>query len=212
MTDQEETDVKQEVDLGNNITKDEDKNGENDITQTEIDGRLAFAKQLIGQLGSTGQVMNEVEPVYFAKWYEPSWPKETPWCACFLSWALCQNDVKPHTPVDQSANFKWFANVDYWMADFIQGGTRGHWEYSEALWYSTTGEEAYEPITGDLIFFDWNVDENIDPEHVGVVLSVDKANGYVYTIEGNASNRVTMRKYPINDMRILGYGVLNWAK
>ena len=44
---------------------------------------------------------------------------------------------------------------------------------------------------------------------LGAVLCVDE-NGYRYTIEGNSSGRVAVNRYPKNDPRIMGYGVLNW--
>ena len=32
----------------------------------------------------------------------------------------------------------------------------------------------------------------------------------VYTIEGNSANMVAVRKYSVNDSRIMGYGILDW--
>ena len=62
------------------------------------------------------------------------------------------------------------------------------------------------PIPGDYVFFDW--DGGTDPDHVGAVLCVK--DGYLYTIEGNSGGRVAVNRYPKNDPRIVGYGVLNW--
>jgi len=68
-----------------------------------------------------------------------------------------------------------------------------------------------------VIFLDWTVDDIRNPQHVGVVLYVE--GGYVYTIEGNVAASYTdggrygtvgLRKYAVDDPRILGYGVLDW--
>jgi hypothetical protein len=80
-----------------------------------------------------------------------------------------------------------------------------------------------ENYPGDVIFFDWVVDNVRNPQHVGVVLytGTEEVDGktveYVYTIEGNVAassteryGTVGLRKYEINDKRILGYGVLDW--
>jgi cell wall-associated NlpC family hydrolase len=65
------------------------------------------------------------------------------------------------------------------------------------------------PKPGDLVFFDWIMDDTKDPQHVGVVLGVQ--DGRIYTIEGNSAGRVMIRSYPIDSQYILGYGVLPWA-
>ena len=62
------------------------------------------------------------------------------------------------------------------------------------------------PIPGDYVFFDWN--GGSDPDHVGAVLCVE--GDFLYTIEGNSGGKVAVNRYPKNDPRIVGYGVLNW--
>ena len=47
-----------------------------------------------------------------------------------------------------------------------------------------------------------------DPDHVGAVLCVE--GDFLYTIEGNSGGKVAVQRYPKNDPRIVGYGVLNW--
>ena len=56
-----------------------------------------------------------------------------------------------------------------------------------------------------MIFFDY---DGLDPDHVGIVLTV--VDDYIYTIEGNTADMVAVRKYTVNDPRIMGYGVLDW--
>ena len=113
------------------------------------------------------------------------WNADTPWCACYVSWALVEAGVSG--PVDHT---KWYANVDEFMAHF--------------------GTLQTAPNPGDLVFFDWIPEDGVqDPQHVGVVLTV--TDDYIITIEGNSAGRVAMRRYPKNDDRILGYGVLSWS-
>ena len=73
----------------------------------------------------------------------------------------------------------------------------------------------YLPKVGDLVFFDWEADGDCD--HVGIIeaLATD-ADGNVtgmYTIEGNSTGGAVTEGeyYDINDMGIVGYGLVNRA-
>ena len=59
-------------------------------------------------------------------------------------------------------------------------------------------KESYTPVRGDLIIF-----KSDGASHVGIVLSSDATT--VYTIEGNTSNMVAKRSYPLNHSTITGY-------
>ena len=61
------------------------------------------------------------------------------------------------------------------------------------------------PRPGDQSFFGPRGDES----HTGIVAEVK--DGRVYTVEGNAGNRVQLRSYAINDGSIAGYGRPNYA-
>ena len=167
--------------------------GAADLTDTEKAARFAFLQKLAGQLDSKGEIKNT--DTYFSKWYNSDWNKNTPWCACFLSWAAAQ---QPNETFD--GNPPRFADVDRGMEKF-KDGSYGQWR--------NPNDEKNKPIPGDYVFFDW--DRDSDPDHVGAVLCVDE-NGYLYTIEGNSSGRVALNCYPKNDPRVMGYGVLNWKK
>ena len=65
----------------------------------------------------------------------------------------------------------------------------------------------YIPKDGDIIFFDWNGDNN--PDHVGIVEDVVGTD--VVTIEGDRNNCVERKQYELHDGRIVGYGVLDWS-
>lgn len=167
--------------------------------ETSLGGRLAFLDILAGEYNDGNNTgMSPSTGEYYSHWYigndgwgKNGWNKDTPWCACFVSWAAEQNGI---------SGFR-FADVDVGMELFRQAGKDA--EPNNGKWVDAgTGTM---PTPGDYIFFDWSGEQK-DPAHVGVVL--DTRDGYVYTIEGNSSGRVAVRKYSITDPVIMGYGVL----
>ena len=164
-----------------------------ELSEAEKKARFAFLQTLAGQYDSRGEIKNgDGTYNYFSEWYingyknHPGWNQYTPWCACFLSWAADQK--KASIDGDPPS----FADVDKGMTKFKDSGM---WRKRGAT-----------PIPGDYVFFDW--DGRTDPDHVGAVLCVE--GDFLYTIEGNSSGRVALNRYPKNDPRIMGYGVLNW--
>ncbi len=119
-------------------------------------------------------------------WY--GFTSRVEWCCCFVSW--CENQcgyiesgVAPmYSIVDTGVN--WFKDKGQWL-----DGTE-------------------EPRPGMIIFFDWAYD-GLDGsgDHTGIVEKVE--NGYVYTIEGNASDACKESIYSIGHYEILGYGYIN---
>ena len=104
------------------------------------------------------------------------------WCACFVSWCA-----------DQSG--------------YIESGAIPKFAYcpTGADWFKGNGQwqgRNYEPVAGDIIFFDWEGDGTTD--HVGIVERVE--NGTVYTVEGNSGDACRQRSYPVGDSTIYGYG------
>lgn len=164
-----------------------------ELSEAEKKARFAFLQTLADQYDSRGEIKNgDGTYNYFSEWYidryanHPGWNQYTPWCACFLSWAAAQQrDTIDGDPPR-------FADVDKGMKGFKDS----------RMWR----ERGAEPIPGDYVFFDW--DGRTDPDHVGAVLCVK--DGYLYTIEGNSGGKVAVNRYPKNDPRIVGYGVLNW--
>ena len=163
------------------------------LTDAEKKARFAFLQTLAGQYDSRGEIKNgDGTYNYFSEWYingyknHPGWNQYTPWCACFLSWAADQQKTSINgTPPS-------FADVDKGMTKFKDSG----------MWR----DRGATPIPGDYVFFDW--DGETDPDHVGAVLCVE--GDFLYTIEGNSGGKVAVQRYPKNDPRIVGYGVLNW--
>ena len=188
------------------------------------DGRTLFLRELAGQYKAAGGSVNRGIILdddrrstgrYFTEWYSGSdwqtngWNKDTPWCACFISWGLNQVSDQVASPENRSrtdaageTEYIWFSNVDYFMA-YLKNNADGN-EWKNSRYY----EGNYTPQAGDLNFFDWTLNAQRNPEHIGAVLTVE--GDYVYTIEGNSANMVAVRKYLLGDPRILGYGVLNW--
>ena len=153
------------------------------------DARKNLISVLEAEKGSTGASLTTGE--YFSEWYiggydsNPGWNKDTPWCACFVSWALEQCS-------ENLLTVPKYAHVEEFMNSF----PIDRWKTSN-------------PQPGDIIFFDWVENNTKFPQHVGVVTAVE--NGTVRTIEGNADGEVASRVYALDDGRILGYGVLNWV-
>lgn len=170
-----------------------------DLTETEKDARFAFLQTLADQYDSRGEIKGKSDYRYFSEWYirsykdNPGWNQYTPWCACFLSWGAAQ---QPNETFDGDP--PRFADVDEGMEKFKDS----------RMWR----EGGATPIPGDYVFFDWDggtdPDGGKDPDHVGAVLC--EKDGFLYTIEGNSGGKVAVNRYPKNDPRIVGYGVLNW--
>lgn len=175
------------------------------LTDAEKAARYAFLQTLAAQYGSTGQIMNPTDGYrYYSQWYingyenDPRWNEDTPWCACFLSWAAAQQAASLNSEPPR------FADVDDGMAYFK--GYQNPAEPGQGFW--ADGGSSYTPIPGDYIFFDWS--GGSDPDHAGAVLCVE--DGKVYTIEGNSGGRVAVHSYSLSDPRIVGYGILDWNK
>lgn len=115
------------------------------------------------------------------------------WCAMFASFCLGYAEVdKELMPQD--------ANCQNW----IETLSKEEYElYHEA--------KDYEPVPGDLIFF--NFDEDKDSDHVGFVVEVieetENQKAQVKTIEGNSiDNNVRYLTYDLDNESIMGYGQL----
>ena len=189
---------------------------DNTMSEVEKEGRAKFLKLLLSQRGSTGMVLKDINgtmtktPLYYAEWYsrtmwEKEWDINTAWCGCFLTWGLHYKFEERDTAVSsyiKDIQHDWylkFATVENCKKFFTD--TNG-WQEKK----NENGTENFKATPGDIIFFDWDADTA--PDHVGVVLAV-KGND-VYTIEGNSANMVAVRKYSVNDSRIMGYGILDW--
>lgn len=195
---------------------------------------LASQYRLVGGSPNPGLILDNGYSTgqYYTQWYvggtyPEGWSPETPWCACFVSWALCYPGENSNPGVvDYIAEASWnltlqenssrpvgvaFASVDNFYDYFIHPG-EGHQKWAAVR---NDDDTYYVPTPGDIIFIDWSGGN--DPAHVGVVLKVETdTNGLlktVYTIEGNMENRVMIRRYVVGDNYgvVMGYGIIDWT-
>lgn len=118
----------------------------------------------------------------FWRWY--GFSSHVHWCACFVSW--CENECG-YLKTDAAPKFA-----------VVSGG---------ANWFKKKGQWAgrsYTPKPGDIIFFDWESDGELD--HVGIVESSDGKT--VHTIEGNSGNACRRQVYTRGRAPIVGYGLI----
>lgn len=109
------------------------------------------------------------------------------WCAMFISFCLYYAEI-PDSVIPYNCHCLKM------VRELAERGLYRHWD---------TG---YTPKPGDLIFFDFNMDE--DAEHVGIVRAVDPERGWIYTIEGNRYDYVEHFTLTKDDYAIIGYGEL----
>ena len=120
----------------------------------------------------------------YGAWYRASYSE---WCAMYVSFCLNYAEI-PETVVPREANCeKWIRALS-----------------SEGLYVSAAH---YAPQPGDLIFFDWEQDGNVD--HVGLVEAAGE--GTITTVEGNSRGGVRRNEYRADNDVIAGYGLLNAA-
>lgn len=109
---------------------------------------------------------------------------------------------------ERNGSYKLFTQgrTEAWCADFVsyvarQCGMSG-FNFSSVSgilnWGKQNGRFSTTPKVGDAIIF-----KGAGSSHTGIVSRI--ANGRVYTIEGNTSDRVAERSYAISDSRITGY-------
>ena len=116
----------------------------------------------------------------YGEWYGAS---HSDWCAMFASFCLHYAKVE---------GVPYEAHCQRWIEKLSDPSVN---------LYRTAGE--YTPVPGDLIFFDFDGDQEAD--HVGFVEEIgDK----IKTIEGNSENRVRNVTYELDDEAIMGYGML----
>ena len=117
-------------------------------------------------------------------WAYCGFPSRVEWCACFVSWCAGQcgyieKGLIPNTGSPE-VQVAWFKSQGKWQDGSIT------------------------PTPGMIIFYDW-YGKNF-PDHVGIVEYVE--NGVIHTVEGNSSDSVRQRQYPVGDSRILGFGII----
>ena len=116
----------------------------------------------------------------FGRWYGNN---GEPWCATFVSWCWY------HAGLSNDLLLKY------------QGCSTGmDWCLQQGIFKY---KEEYTPTTGDIVFF-----LSAGAGHTGIVAHCDGE--YIYTIEGNRSNRVDVWRIKLTNATITGYGVPNY--
>ena len=136
------------------------------------------------------------------------------WCAAFVSWVINNaeyNGQKMSDVIQYKSTWVYeFVNYFYSSPD-----PNINFKYNDncSKFTGKNGSGTYTPKQGDLIFFDWDQvwngylpmsDSTFRADHIGIVQRVEDGN--IITIEGNASNSVREKTYPINSCQVLGFG------
>lgn len=156
--------------------------------EIEVDYRKRLVELAYDQIGikeglkPNGEYDNDTK---FGRWYGNN---GEPWCATFVSW------VWYHAGLSTKLLLKY------------QGCTAGmEWCKEQGIFKT---KEEYTPTTGDIVFFQSSSVYNGVSSHTGIVAHCDGE--YIYTIEGNRSNRVDVWRIKVDNTRIIGYGIPNY--
>ena len=133
-------------------------------------------------LSQVGNVGGEI----YWRWY--GFTERAEWCAIFVSWLA--NEMG-YIETGVIPKFSVCLNGVNWFKE------KGLWKHND-----------YIPNSGDIIFFDWEVDGQVN--HVGIVEKVE--NNTIYTIEGNSlDDTCRERTYKIGSNIIFGYGTPKYS-
>ncbi len=123
----------------------------------------------------------------YGEWYPNN---GNAWCAMFVSWCWYFSGLSNDILVKYqgcSAGLQWCAENG--IANFVQDFT-----INDVLYHKTT----YKPVSGDIVFFLSN-----NASHTGIVIYSDDT--YLYTIEGNTSDQVAIKRWLLSDSKITAY-------
>lgn len=164
---------------------------------------IAAANKWIGKKESDGS-FKEIVNIYidyfeknkksFPRGYKPTY--KDAWCALFISVLAIVCNATDIIPLEISCGemIKLAQKMGIWIEN-----------------------DAYEPLPGDIILYDWqdttgsNKDNTGWPDHIGIVSSITKSTKNMTVIEGNYNDSVKVRdtinkhKMHVNDDCIRGY-------
>lgn len=125
----------------------------------------------------------------YGDWYGNAYGE---WDAMFLAYCLDYAEISDDVFPKNSGAFAWYGELD------------------ELGCYNEKSEkEDYEPIPGDIVFFD--TDDNDKPDRAGVVTAVDLEEDKLTVVEGyfacdDGYDRVCENEYSTDEETITGYG------
>ncbi len=146
----------------------------------------ASGSELYGKDTNNGD-KNYTKYTYELKYTEGApyiyYPSE--WCDAFVDWCM-------------------WSTYGSWKAKELICGSFNGYTPSSSTYYKNKKQWYTTPKVGDQVFFQGPTRIN----HTGIVIKVTDT--HVYTIEGNAINRVRKRVYPLGTSAIAGYGRPNY--
>ncbi len=124
------------------------------------------------------------------------------WCNTFVSWCLYQSGVSTDIMLKYQGEYTGM----YWCVEHsIMHFIRDFSVTNEVTHITTTyKKENYTPVSGDIVFF-----LSSGMGHTGLVIYADE--NYLYTVEGNHSDKVDCWRWDLDDARITGYAHPNYA-
>lgn len=157
-----------------------------------------FIKLAQSQVGYAETGVNQTK---YARWFDnEAWQwfntkkQGAEWCAIFILWCLCQNDVG----IGKTKVRTWLGCPA--PKDNCSAGVPFLWKYMVDKGYKV---EKTKGRPGDIIFLNNN-------KHVGMIEKVE--NGKYHTIEGNKNNRVSRSSYSTTSSAIFGICHPAWEK
>ena len=162
-----------------------------ELTGVWADDVLAVAESQLGYSESANNFTvdeNGEQKGYtrYGAWYGDRYGH---WCAMYVRFCLYYAGVNPdYVPFDSNCQ-TWIDLLSDEQYDL----------YREAA--------QYEPVPGDIVFFDWNLDGTAD--HVGIlaeqIAATEIDTAKLRTIEGNSGNCVQYNTYDVGNPTIMGY-------
>lgn len=156
---------------------------------------IALDENGIHETDPTGSYPSSDNYQKYGKWYPNN---GQPWCAMFVSWCwhfsgLSNNILCKYQGC--TAGMKWCTEKG--IMHFVQNFDFGNVEMENGVSTKQYAED-YKPVTGDIVFF-----LSSGMSHTGIAIYSDEE--YLYTIEGNTSDQVAIKRWSLNDARITGY-------
>ncbi len=156
---------------------------------------LAIGENGVHETDKTGSYPCSDNYQKYGEWYHNN---GAPWCATFVSWCWHFSGLSTDLLCKYqgcTAGMKWC--TEQGIMHYVQDYDFGDIEMENGAspkQYKTD----YQPVSGDIVFF-----LSSGMGHTGIVIYADDT--YLYTIEGNTSDQVAVKRWSLNDARITGY-------
>lgn len=203
------------------------------LTGIWADDLIAVAESQLGYAESTEnyEVLDDGAVKGYTRygaWYGDAYGD---WCAMFVSFCLNYAGIPVESMPREGNCHNWIellSSESYQMyypvgsyadaaADALSAANGEGTETGSEVGFRPEGalsyfdpSEPFEPVPGDIVFFDWDADNVSD--HVGIVAEAIAATemepAKLRAIEGNAADMVKYCEYELDDKTIMGYAAL----